>query len=135
MPEMLLRTKLFVPQLRPTLVSRPSRIDCLNRGLQLGHKLTLISAPAGFGKTTLVSEWASTLRSDSGRQSKTASRVAWLSLDENDSDPARFLTYLAAAFNLVDGQETTIGRVALDMLKSPQPPREQNDQRNPLDHQ
>jgi LuxR family maltose regulon positive regulatory protein len=122
MPEMLLRTKLFVPQRRPTLVSRPSRIDRLNQGLQLGHKLTLISAPAGFGKTTLVSEWVSTLRLDTGNESKMAYRVAWLSLDENDSDPARFLTYLAAAFNLVDGQETAIGLEALDMLKSPQSP-------------
>jgi LuxR family maltose regulon positive regulatory protein len=122
MPELLLRTKLFAPQLRPTLVSRPSRIDRLNQGLQLGHKLTLISAPAGFGKTTLISEWASTLRLDTGNESKMANRVAWLSLDENDSDPARFLTYLAAAFNLVNGQETTIGLEALDMLKSPQPP-------------
>jgi len=122
MPETLLRTKLFVPQLRPTLVSRPGRIDRLNQGLQLGHRLTLISAPAGFGKTTLVSEWVSILRLDAGNESNMAYRVAWLSLDENDSDPTRFLTYLAAAFNLVDGQESAIGLEALDMLKSPQPP-------------
>ena len=70
---------------RPDIVSRPRLIDRLNAGLH--HKLTLISAPAGFGKTTLVSEWLASC----GRP------VAWLSLDEGDSDPARFLTYLVAA--------------------------------------
>ncbi len=57
MPETLLRTKLFVPPLRPYLVPRPHLIERLNQGLQLGHRLILISAPAGFGKTTLVGEW------------------------------------------------------------------------------
>jgi ATP/maltotriose-dependent transcriptional regulator MalT len=52
----LLRTKLYIPPLRPNLVPRPRLIEQLNQGLQLGHKLTLISAPAGFGKTTLISE-------------------------------------------------------------------------------
>ena len=57
MPETLLRTKLFVPPVRPNLVPRPQLIERLNQGLELGHKLSLVSAPAGFGKTTLVSEW------------------------------------------------------------------------------
>lgn len=61
MPETLLRTKLFVPPLRPNLVPRPRFSKPLNQGLQLGHKLTLISALAGFGKTTLVSEWVASL--------------------------------------------------------------------------
>jgi len=56
-PELLLQTKLFIPPLRPNLVPRPHLIERLSQGIQLGHKLTLISAPAGFGKTTLVSEW------------------------------------------------------------------------------
>ena len=56
MPETLLRTKLFSPPLKPNLVPRPHLIERLNQGLHLGHKLTLVSAPAGFGKTTLVSE-------------------------------------------------------------------------------
>jgi DNA-binding NarL/FixJ family response regulator len=55
--ETLLQTKLYIPPLRPNLVPRPRLIERLNQGLQLGHRLTLISAPAGFGKTTLVSEW------------------------------------------------------------------------------
>ncbi len=54
----LLRTKLYVPRLRPLLVPRPHLIEKLNQGLQQGCKLTLVSAPAGFGKTTLIVEWA-----------------------------------------------------------------------------
>jgi LuxR family maltose regulon positive regulatory protein len=65
-------------------------IERLNAGLHC--KLTLISAPAGFGKTTLVTEWL-----NSGQRPFT-----WLSLDENDSDPARFFTYLLAALQRID---------------------------------
>src|SRR5512134_1181600 len=83
----LLLTKLFVPLPRSNPVLRSRLIERLNEGLSAGRKLTLVSAPAGFGKTTLVSEWLSTC----GRP------VAWLSLDEGDSDPARFLTYLITA--------------------------------------
>ncbi|MGD2078546.1 MAG: AAA family ATPase, partial [Chloroflexota bacterium] len=122
MPETLLRTKLFVPPLRPNLVPRPQLIEQLNQSLQLGHKLILISAPAGFGKTTLVSEWLGSLRLDSAIESQAANRIAWLSIDEDDNDPIRFLAYLVAALNEVEGRETTIGRAALDMVQSPQPP-------------
>ena len=76
MPETLLRTKLFVPPLRPNLVPRHQLIDRLNQGLQLGHKLTLISAPAGFGKTTLVSEWVEQLRLDAEKESRILCRIA-----------------------------------------------------------
>ncbi|MBN1978103.1 MAG: tetratricopeptide repeat protein [Anaerolineae bacterium] len=75
-------------------MSRLHLIEQLNEGLCLGRKLTLASAPAGFGKTTLVSAWAA----NCGRP------VAWLSLDEGDNDPARFLTYLAAALQTVGVQ-------------------------------
>ena len=78
-----LKTKLYIPPVRPELVPRPRLIERLNAGLH--RKLTLVSAPAGSGKTTLLSEWAS------GRP------VAWLSLDEGDNDLIRFLTYLVAA--------------------------------------
>jgi len=67
------------------VVIRPRRIEQLNESLN--RKLTLISAPAGFGKTTLVSEWVASC----GRP------TAWLSLDERDNDSARFLTYLVSA--------------------------------------
>ena len=113
MPTLLLTTKLYIPLPRPNLISRPRLIERLNAGLH--RKLTLVSAPAGFGKTTLLSEWASQRESESaGRR-----RVAWLSLDEGDNDPARFLAYLIAALQTV---EPGVGEGVLDALHSPQPP-------------
>ena len=79
----ILQTKLYVPPIRPELVSRPRLIERLNEGLY--RKLTLISAPAGFGKTTLVSEWVAGCE-----RLEPKVRAAWLSLDEGDNDPARF---------------------------------------------
>jgi LuxR family maltose regulon positive regulatory protein len=99
--------KLFLPPLRPNLVSRPHLIDRLKAGLH--GKLTLVSAPAGFGKTTLVSELVERI----DRQ------VAWLSLDEEDSELTRFLTYLVAALQMITAN---IGEGALSLLHSPQPP-------------
>jgi LuxR family maltose regulon positive regulatory protein len=121
-PETLLQTKLFIPPLRQNLVARLRLIERLNQGLRLGHKLTLISAPAGFGKTTLVSEWVGGLRLDAANENQTINRIAWLSLDGGDNDLARFLAYFIAALNQVEGKETTIGKGALGMLQSPQPP-------------
>ena len=91
----LLQTKLFIPPVRPELVSRPRLIERLNAGLH--RKLTLISAPAGFGKTTLVSEWVDHLRLESAAGRRIECRIAWLSLDEADNDPTRFLTRFVAA--------------------------------------
>jgi LuxR family maltose regulon positive regulatory protein len=110
----LLLTKLYVPPVRPELVSRPRLIERLNVGLlgrrdHFARKLTLVSAPAGFGKTTLVSEWLSGVERP----------VAWLSLDEEDNDPVRFSTYLIAALQTVD---PNVGQAAQAMLQSPQPP-------------
>ncbi len=121
MPEPLLRTKLFVPPLRPQLVPRPHLITQLNQDLQFGRQLTLISAPAGFGKTTLVSEWVAGLRSSAATDGKTVDRIGWLSLDESDNEPARFLAYLVAAVRQAEGMEATIGSDALTILQSPQP--------------
>ncbi|MET4638169.1 LuxR C-terminal-related transcriptional regulator [Mycetocola sp. 2940] len=88
----ILATKLFVPPLRAEAVRRARLVQQLDEGLRSGRKLSLVSAPAGFGKTTLVSEWVAALgeRTPHGR-------VAWLSLDSSDNDPIRFLGYLAAA--------------------------------------
>jgi LuxR family maltose regulon positive regulatory protein len=105
----LLATKLFVPPPRPRVVLRPELILRLNEGLSVSHKLTLISAPAGFGKTTLVSEWVAGCKRP----------VTWLSLDEADNDLSRFLTYLVAALQRV---ESKIGAGALGAIQSPQPP-------------
>ena len=122
MLENLLRTKLFIPPLRPNRVPRLRLIERLNQGLHLGHKLTLISAPAGFGKTTLVGEWVGSLGLDAVKESQGSHAIAWLSLDESDNDLTRFLAYFIAALNQVGGLETPIGKGALGMLQTPQSP-------------
>ena len=126
----ILATKLYVPPPRPNLVPRPQLIARLNQGLQSGHKLTLISAPAGFGKTTLLSEWLANLEPDITKDKQTQHpqsairnpKFCWLSLDEEDNDSTRFLTYLIAALQRSAGEESAVGKGALDMLQSPQTP-------------
>jgi LuxR family maltose regulon positive regulatory protein len=103
--EPILLTKLFVPPLRPSLVPRPALVARLDSGLQ--GLLTLVSAPAGFGKTTLLAEWLS----------QTSRPVAWLSLDVGDNDPVRFFTYLLAA---LEGVDPEIGQGIRPMLQAPQ---------------
>jgi LuxR family maltose regulon positive regulatory protein len=119
----LLQTKLFIPPIRPKLVSRPRLIERLNEGARSGRKLTLISAPAGFGKTTLIAEWGMGI-AESFQDSKSSirNRMAWLSLDEGDNDLTRFLSYFIAALNRAEGIEATIAEGALGMLQSPHPP-------------
>jgi LuxR family maltose regulon positive regulatory protein len=109
MPTPVLATKLYIPPPRPKVVLRPRLIERLNEGLSASRKLTLISASAGFGKTTLVSEWVA------GCDQK----IAWLSLDEGDNDPACFLTYFIAALQTI---MANIGEEVLGALQSPQPP-------------
>jgi len=89
-PVQLLSTKLTIPPLRSRLVVRPRLIQKLNQAVECG--LTLVSAPAGYGKTTLLSAWLDQLRYES----------ACLTLDDGDNDPARFLAYLAAALRPLD---------------------------------
>ncbi len=91
---------------------RPRLIDKLNQSIN--SKLTLISAPAGFGKTTLVTEWLQSMGDDV--------EVAWISLDENDNDPVRFLTYLVEALNRKFETELAVGIDALTMLQLSQQP-------------
>ena len=107
MRDTILQTKLQAPPLRPSLVRRPGLTARLDSGLD--GRLTLVCAPAGYGKTTLVAEWLV-----AGEH-----RVAWLSLDENDNDPRRFLGYLLAALRQVQAE---FGQAAKGMLQSPQPP-------------
>ncbi|HKQ08075.1 MAG TPA: LuxR C-terminal-related transcriptional regulator [Blastocatellia bacterium] len=107
MSAQILATKLYIPPPRPKAVLRPRLIERLNEGLH--HKLTLISTPAGFGKTTLLSEWVAGCKPP----------VGWLSLDEGDNDPAQFLAYLAAALQAV---AANIEKAVAGMLQSPQPP-------------
>ena len=91
MPLLLLATKLGLPPARPGGVVRPRLIARLDQSLAEGRHLTLVSAPAGFGKTTLLRDWAAGCER----------LVAWLSLDAGDGDPQRFLTYVAAALQQV----------------------------------
>jgi LuxR family maltose regulon positive regulatory protein len=103
----LLKTKLQIPPVRPELVSRLRLIERLEVGHQC--KLTLVSAHAGFGKTTLLSEWVGRLQG----------RAAWLSLDREDDDEARFWIYLIAALQTV---QAGLGQDALRLLQAPQQP-------------
>ena len=126
-----LATKLYIPPPRHNAISRPHLLARLNAGLQC--KLTLISAPAGFGKTALLSAWISELKTTNSALQEKRSRqpgvirnaestnpqVAWLSLDEGDNDPARFLTYFVAALQTLAPQ---IGSGVVATLQSPQPP-------------
>jgi LuxR family maltose regulon positive regulatory protein len=109
MPAPILTTKLYIPPPLPGIVPRPRLIERLDHGLAMGCKLTLISAPAGSGKTTLVSEWIA----GCGRT------VAWLSLDEGDNDPVGFISYLVAALQAI---RMGIGEGLSAILQSPQPP-------------
>jgi len=128
----LLTTKLYIPPPRPDLVPRPRLLERLDAGLS--SKLTLLSAPAGFGKTTLLSEWIKgrseigDWRSDhaqppqspiSDPQSPQSPHFAWLSLDEGDNDPARFFAYLIGALQAIhEGVDASI----LTARQSPRPP-------------
>jgi LuxR family maltose regulon positive regulatory protein len=106
----LLETKLHVPRRRRGLVARPRLTELLSRESE--SKLTVVSAPAGFGKTTLLAEWLAAVSAD-------GSSTAWLSLDKGDNDPALFWTYLIAALQrAADG----VGGRALTLLQPPQPP-------------
>lgn len=135
----LLATKLYCPPPRANLVPRPRLLERLDAGLYQANgftrKLTLVSAPAGYGKTTLIAEWLNKrnrggrikdeIQSFASAQDRPSSlilhppRVAWLTLDEGDNDPARYLAYFVAALRGVD---ESIGDTALSTLQSPQPP-------------
>ncbi len=104
--EELLRTKLDAPQLRAARVERKRLVDVMGEGIARG--LAIVSAPAGFGKTTLLSHWAS----------RAGMPVAWLSLDRGDNDLHRFLHYCAGA---LDAAAAGLGRSAADLLAAVPP--------------
>jgi LuxR family maltose regulon positive regulatory protein len=123
----ILATKFFIPSPRANAVARPRMIDQLDAGLRSGKKLSLVSAPAGFGKTSMLSEWMARIR-----QGEPETRVAWLSLESADNDPARFFDYLVAALREADprfassveaGQqpiESAMATLINDIAQSPQ---------------
>ncbi len=102
----LLTTKLHPPRPRARLVPRSQLVERLQQGV--GGALTLLSAPAGFGKTTLLAQWRASTRAP----------VAWLSLEPEDNELTRFLTYLIAALQTLDPH---LGAPALALLRPPQP--------------
>jgi LuxR family maltose regulon positive regulatory protein len=106
----LLATKLYTPSPPPKRVPRPHLLRRLDEGLAAGRRITLVSAPAGFGKTTCISEWVATLD---------GWPVSWLSLDPADDDPGRFLAYLIAALQEIDPQ---VGREIEGILRAGQLP-------------
>jgi LuxR family maltose regulon positive regulatory protein len=106
MPTSILATKLYIPRPRLNVVHRPRLIERLNESRPSGRKLTLISAPAGYGKTTLLSEWIP--------QSERC--VTWVSLDDGDNDPLRFWSYVIAALQMLDAE---IGSNALALMRTP----------------
>jgi len=109
MPVPILQTKLYIPMPARERVARERLLECLDTGIHLGHRLILVSAPAGFGKTTVVSDWI--------RQRDI--QAAWLSLDENENDPIRFLIYFITALQQID---VTLGEDVISILDSSQPP-------------
>jgi LuxR family maltose regulon positive regulatory protein len=109
-PPAVLTTKLYRPGTTPNLVTRPRLTQQLDDALPRGHSLILIAAPAGYGKTTLVTDWLD----------KAGIPSAWLSLDEGDNDPVRFFAYVVAALQTLDAK---IGQSLLGTLHTiPQSP-------------
>ena len=106
-----LETKFYIPSWREGGVTRLRLLERLQSGLIERRKLTLVSAPAGYGKTTLIAEWLWTIADNS--------QIAWLSLDESDNDLSRFLGYWVAAFDRVD---ESLGASAQTLLDMPQLP-------------
>lgn len=123
--DLILITKLHIPPARPNLVLRPRLFEQLDEGLRA--PLMLVSAPPGFGKTTIVAEW---VRRRSGQERETSQdkvasadapriRVAWLALSEEDNDATRFLTYLCTALS---PWSPGLSDAPLGLLASPEPP-------------
>ncbi len=111
MPYHVLSTKLYIPSIQSSLVQRPRLVQHLENGYQSGRRVTLVSAPAGFGKTTVIREWITD--KDLGKP------FGWLSLDDGDNDPVRFLVYLVSAIQKVNGKT---GKAILASLNSSQVP-------------
>lgn len=111
MSALILQTKLTIPYKQPFRTARPRLMQQLDRGMELGHRLFFISAPPGYGKTTLLSDWANEKKS----------RFGWLALDEGDNDPSQFWAYLANALsahipNLADTIQTLLQSDSLHQL-------------------
>jgi LuxR family transcriptional regulator, maltose regulon positive regulatory protein len=109
LPAPILKTKLFIPPSRPGVVSRPRLYEKLTEGLKAGCPLILISAPAGFGKTALLSDWIS----------RSHLSVAWLGLDDADNDPLRFWRHVIAALQTIKAASGETLQMTLEAVQSP----------------
>jgi len=107
----ILSTKLYIPPIQASLVQRPRLVQHLENGYHSGRRMTLVSAPAGFGKTTIIREWVT--------DAKLGKPFGWVSLDDGDNDPVRFLIYLVTAIQKVYAQ---VGGRVLNSLSSLQVP-------------
>ncbi|MGE5264720.1 MAG: LuxR C-terminal-related transcriptional regulator [Acidobacteriota bacterium] len=105
MPDPLLATKVSLPLMRHVLVPRQKVLRQLNEGVQDGHLLTLVSAPAGYGKTTTVRMWVE----------EAGYPVAWVTLEKSDNDLKRFLTYSLTALGQA---EDDLGHAALELVEN-----------------
>ena len=114
----LLPAKLIIPHTRPEVVVRPRLLTRLHQGFH--RKLTLVSAPAGFGKTTLIAEWVDEFKGGKGKRAEV--QIAWLSLDEADNDFNRFLTYFIAALGQNECLDPESEEAILKMIQSQNPP-------------
>ncbi|MCD6400357.1 MAG: hypothetical protein J7L73_00360 [Anaerolineales bacterium] len=106
-PDTILKTKLFIPPLREGNISRRRLIELVNKNIK--EKVLLVSAPAGYGKTTLLAEWVT----------QTKFPVAWLSLDATENNPISFLTYIISS---VQSNYEDLGNAVLGVLRSPSSP-------------
>jgi LuxR family maltose regulon positive regulatory protein len=111
MTHQVLSTKLYIPPIHSNLVRRPNLVQVLENGYQTGRRVTLVSAPAGFGKTTIIREWITA--------AELGKPFGWLSLDDGDNDPVRFMIYLVSAIQKVNAE---IGQTVLASLNSSQIP-------------
>ena len=105
MPDPLWVTKVSLPILRPLLVPRRKVLRQLSEGIRDKHLLTLVSAPAGYGKTTSIRMWVE----------ETGHPVAWVTLEKSDNDLKQFLTYLLTALGQT---EEHLGQAALEMVEN-----------------
>lgn len=105
----IIKTKLSIPQYREGSIGRPALIRTLAGGVNCNRQITLVSAPPGYGKTSLIVEWSK----------KSDLNFIWLTLDKGDNEPVRFFSYFIAALQQVD---KNIGIAALSLLDAPQLP-------------
>lgn len=116
----LLTTKLLIPPTRPGLVKRQRLLNQLDSFIYPGSRLVLVTAPAGYGKTTLITDWLRHLDARPGSPGEPQTSAVWFSADEGDNDPVRFLSYFSAALNQAEGVTSGFRRESLGLFQTSQ---------------